>query len=337
MLFEELPMIQGLWGLLILGLFLWWGRGYRLKRLHRFAQPHLMNLLTLNDNHKIDKIKRIFLLLSFFFSVLALARPQWGFEWREIKRQGLDIYLAVDISKSMLTEDVRPNRLERTKLAIKDLLKSLKGDRVGLIAFAGESFLICPLTVDYGGFLLSLNDLNEKTISRGGTNMGKAMEEAIKGYEKVPGLNKAVIMITDGDNLEGDPLSVAKKAKEKGIKVYCVGIGTKEGDLIRVLNEKGEYEFLKDAQGNVVKSRLNESPLQQIALTTEGIYVRASGAEFGLDFIYEKELAKFEKREFESKMEKKYFERFQIPLSIAFLFLLWEIILVPRTQALKHS
>ncbi|MBF0569914.1 MAG: VWA domain-containing protein, partial [Candidatus Omnitrophica bacterium] len=265
-----------------------------------------------------------------FFAVIALARPQWGFEWLDVKREGLDIFLAIDTSKSMLTQDVKPSRLERTKLAVKDLLKKLKGDRIGLIAFAGDAFLVCPLTTDYSGFLLSLDDLGVGTVPRGGTDIGKAIQEALKGYEDVPSQYKAVVILTDGDNLEGDPLNWARVASGKKIKISTIGIGTQDGELVRVEDDKGEKGFLKGPDGNFVKSHLNEQLLKEIAAATGGAYVRSSGAEFGLDYLYENELAKMERRDIESRIEQKYYDRFQIPLAIAFIFLLAETMLLTR-------
>jgi len=224
----------------------------------------------------------------------------------------------------MLTEDVKPNRLERSKLAVKDLVKKLQGDRVGLVAFAGSAFLVCPLTVDYSGFLLALDDLNTQTIPSGGTAIASVIQESIKSYDKIPSKYKAIVIITDGENLQGDPIVVAKEAKKNGIKISCIGIGTREGELIRIVNEGGQQEFLKDKEGHFVKSRLNEKLLQEIALTTDGMYIRASGAQFGLDTIYEKRLSKMEKREFKSQMDKRYHERFQIPLALAFVLLIAE-------------
>ncbi len=297
----------------------------------RFA-GNLLPEIAKSFSYKKQIWKYTLLVCIFIFSIFALARPQWGFQWQEIKRQGLDIIVAVDTSKSMLTQDVKPNRLERTKLAVKDLLKKLDGDRVGLIAFAGDAFWVSPLTIDYSGFTLSLNDLNINTIPRGGTDISSAIREALRGYEKVPAKYKSVIIITDGENLEGDPLVAAEKAKEKGIKIYCIGIGTREGELVRVQNDQGEFEFLKDGQGNFIKSRLNENILREIAQITGGAYVRAGGVDFGLDVIYERQLAKMEKREFESKMEKRYYERFQVPLLLALIFLIAETLLSTRKK-----
>ncbi|MBF0484198.1 MAG: VWA domain-containing protein [Candidatus Omnitrophica bacterium] len=267
------------------------------------------------------------LLLVLFFSILALTRPQWGFSWEKIKRQGLDIVLVVDVSKSMLSQDVKPNRLERTKLAIRDLLTNLKGDRVGLVAFAGGAIPICPLTVDYGGFVMALNNLNFDVVSRGGTNLERGIDEAIKGYAQSNRKYKAIIVITDGENWDGDPLKSAKDAKELGIKIFTIGIGTREGDLIPVKTEEGDQEFLKDKDGNFVKTHLNENLLENIAAITQGAYVKASGTEFGLNLIYDKYLFGWEKQEFETKLEKKYFERFQIPLALAVIFLIFDTIL----------
>ncbi len=311
-----------LWLLIPFAVFLTWGLKRRRQKMSLFIEERLLPEIVEGwDNFRSNKRSNILIILAIAFSILAMARPQWGFEWRKIKRQGLDIFVVVDVSKSMLTADVKPNRLQRTKLAVQDLIKELKGDRIGLIAFAGDAFLVCPLTEDYSGFMLSLDDLGIDTVPRGGTNIGRAIEEAIKGYKDTPAKYKVVIVITDGENLEGDPIAVAKKAKKQGIKVYCIGVGTKEGELVQVPDGRGGMEFLKDNKGNFVKSRLNERLLERIALITGGVYVKSSGANFGLDLIYKKELSKLEKRDIESRLEKRYHERFQIPLAIALVLL----------------
>lgn len=324
MKFAQPQLLNFLWLVPVIAAFLIWAyRQYR-QRIFRFVEHKLFHH-AVNDFHwPALKTKMFLLLMVFVFSVMALARPQWGFEWQEVKRQGVDLLVVVDVSKSMLTQDVKPNRLERTKLAIRDLVKKLKGDRIGLVAFSGDAFLMCPLTVDYNGFLLSLNDLSTRSVPRGGTNIGRAIEEAMKNYDDTPNQYKAVIIVTDGDDLEGDPVKQALKAKEAGVKIYTIGIGTKEGELIQISNEYGQSDFLKDQNGNYVKSRLNENLLQEISLKTDGAYVKASGAQFGLDLVYEREISKFEKREFESSMQKKYHERFQFPLGIAFILLVME-------------
>ena len=312
------------WIILGLAAFIMWAFRRKRSAMNRFAEPELLNQLALAVNFKRQRLKYIIIITALIFTILALMRPQWGFQWQEVKRRGLDILIAIDTSKSMLATDMKPNRLMRSKLAVKDLIKKLKGDRIGLIAFSGSSFLQCPLTVDYNGFLLALNDLNTGTIPMGGTNISSAMRLAAESYEGDASKYKILVIITDGEDHQGESLRLAEELKKQGIKVFCVGVGTKEGDLIQIVDRNGKRSFLKDKKGNVVKSRLNEEVLQRIALTTGGTYVRSSGAEFGLDLIYEERLSKMEKREIKAQMSKLYYERFQIPLFIALLFLIIE-------------
>jgi len=240
------------------------------------------------------------------------------------------------VSRSMLTQDVSPNRLERARLAVKDLIGRLKGDRIGLIVFAGDAFLACPLTSDYGGALMSLEAVDTRSVPRGGTNIASTIREALRIYDE-GGMNHQVfVILTDGENLEDDPLALARQAKEKGIRIYTIGIGTGEGELIRVPDGQGGYEFLKDDQGNFIKSRLNEGLLQEIAVSTGGLYVRSGGAQFGLDVIYEREFSKLEKVELERRMERRYFERFQWPLSVAVIFLILETALPVRKRQIEE-
>jgi len=327
------PMILAwLWALVPLALFFVWAYHRRQKRLQRFIQQNLVNQVASGYQPKRFRTKAIFLLSVFTFSILALARPQWGFEWQPVKREALDILIAIDTSKSMLTQDVRPNRLARAKLSIQDLLKKVNGDRIGIIAFAGDAFLVCPLTVDYSGVLLTMEDLDVNTISRGGTCIQAAIEVALKEYRDVPSQYKVLVILTDGENLEGDALSAAREARRAGIRIYTIGLGTREGELIQVEDVFGQKQFLKDQEGNFVKSRLNETLLQDLALSTNGIYIRASGAESGLDTVYDRELSRLEKREIESSMEKKYHDRFQYPLTLALLLLVVETCLTATSK-----
>lgn len=307
-----------------LALFYSWAFSRRKAAIEKFAQKGILQELLSSQNTRKQKIKIAFCLWAVMLSLLALLRPQWGFHWEEVKRKGLDILIALDTSKSMLAEDIKPNRLERAKLAIRDFTKSLRGDRVGLIAFSGSAFLQCPLTIDYGGFLLTLDSLDSEAIPQGGTSISSAIKEALRGYEGGEKKYKVLIVITDGEYHEGDPQKAAEEARKAGIAIFCIGLGTKEGELIPVINEAGQREFLKDRQGNVVKSRLDEATLQKIALTTGGAYLRSTSAEFGLELLYREKLSKMEKRELKGKMNKRYEERFQIPLTLALLLFLIE-------------
>ncbi len=299
-----------------------------------FARKGLLDELTHSLDRKKQRLKIIFISASVLLIIISLMRPQWGFQWQELKRSGLDILIAIDTSNSMLAEDVKPNRLERSKLAVKDLVKKLRGDRIGLIAFAGSAFLQCPLTVDYSGFMLSLDALDVNTIPRGGTSITSAVRMALDSYEGGMKKYKILVIITDGEDNEGNPVEWAEKAKEKGIKIFTIGIGTKEGELIPVTDESGSRIFLRDRKGNVVKTRLDETTLQKIALATGASYVKATGAEFGLDLIYEKKLSGMEKREIKNRMIKKYKERFRIPLTLALLLLVLEPFIRERRKEL---
>ncbi|MBL7071387.1 MAG: VWA domain-containing protein [Candidatus Omnitrophica bacterium] len=324
MRFAQSYYAYGFWVIIALIIFFLWAHRKRSSIMRVFADERLLGELTGSVNFRRQALKSAIIITLLLLGVLALMRPQWGFQWREVKRKGLDILIAIDTSKSMLAADVKPNRLERSKLAVKDLIKKLEGDRIGLIAFSGSAFIQCPLTVDYGGFSLALNNLDVDTIPLGGTSISSAIKEAMKSYEGQDSKYKVLVIITDGEDHEGGLVAIAEKAKKDNIKIFCIGIGTKEGELIRVDGEGGSKTFLKDRDGNIIKSRLNEKVLRQIALTTGGTYVRSSGAEFGLDLIYEEKLSKMEKREIKAQMSKFYHERFQIPLAFALILLMAE-------------
>jgi len=324
MRFGNIHLAYLLWFIVVIVLFYLWSLRRKTKAMGEFAQEDLMQELTQGLSRRRQRLKLFLIVGGLSLLLFSLVRPQWGFHWQEIKRRGLDIIVAIDTSNSMLAEDVRPNRLERSKLAVKDLIRELKGDRIGLIAFSGEAFLVCPLTIDYNGFVLSLDSIDAGAIPTGGTSISSAIEEARRGYQGTEKKYKVLIIITDGEDHIGDAVKIAKEASRQGIKIFCIGIGTKGGELIPVSDQKGQRGFLKDSKGNFVKSRLSEDVLKKIALNTGGSYIRATGAEFGLDLIYEQKLSKMEKRELEGKMEKRYEERFQIPLSVAFLLLILE-------------
>lgn len=310
----------------------WLAGRSRERALKRFASKDALKEISGTFDPGKRKRKNILLVAAVLVTVIALMRPQWGFKWQEVTREGLEIMIALDTSNSMLAEDVKPNRLSRAKLAIMDLVKKLKGDRIGLVVFSGTAFLQCPLTVDYDGFLLSLDDVDVDSIPVGGTSISKAIYKSIESFEGGKSQEKILIVITDGEDLEGGVDAAIQKARAYGVKIFCVGIGSKEGEFIPVNVSGGQKRFLKGPDGNVVKTRLMEEPLQRMALETGGMYVRATGAEFGLDLIYEEKLSKLEKQEFKSRMEKRYNEKFQIPLILAFLLVLCEPLLTDRKK-----
>lgn len=307
----------------------------RRSLMERFAAKNLMGEMAATASTTLRVVRMAVVALALFFALLALARPQWGFVWEETKRSGLDIMIAIDVSKSMLATDVKPNRLERSKFAVKDLVKQLNGDRLGLIAFAGTSFLQCPLTIDYNGFLLALDDLTTSTIPRGGTSITSAIREAIDAFKGPEKKYKVLVIITDGEDFEGDALAAAKQAADMGIKIYCVGVGTTEGELIPVSNDAGGRGYLADRSGAVVKTRLNEELLKKIAISTGGSYVHATQSEFGLTLLYDRSISKLEKRDIDAKMRRHYKERFQYFLALAIILLFIEPLLPERRMVAR--
>ncbi len=315
----------------VLILVLVWAYQARRRALERFAV--LPERLTASVNRAARRWRAVLLVAGILFGALALAQPRWGFEWREVKRKGVDVFVLLDVSKSMLTEDVRPNRLAQAKFACEDLLNKLEGDRIGLIAFAGTAFVQCPLTVDYEAFRLTLRDANPAVIPRGGTAIGAAIRTAMKAFEVGEGRDRAIVLITDGESTEGDTLAAADEAEKAGVHIYAIGVGTKDGELIPVREEGKAMEFLKDREGKVVKSRLDEETLKQLALKTQGIYVRSASGDFGMDTVYEKGIAQLQRTAAEAKLQKRYFERFQWPLGIGFALLVLEAFVRDRRKS----
>lgn len=323
-----LPLIYASASALVI--FYIWAMMRRRLLIERFADKRLVGNIAPTASTIMRILKCAVISLAVILALIALARPQWGFVWEETKYSGIDMLVAIDVSKSMLATDVKPNRLERSKFAVKDLVKKLNGDRIGLIAFSGTSFLQCPLTIDYNGFLLALDDLGIGTIPRGGTSITSAIKEAMDIFKGPDKKYKILVIITDGDDLEGDALNAAKEASDLGIKIYCVGVGSQEGDIIPVVKENGERGYVADRSGQVVKSALNEDLLKKIAISTGGNYVHATQAEFGLVLLYDKSISKLEKRDIEAKMRKHSQERFQYFLAFAVLLLLLEPLLPDR-------
>ena len=334
MIFSNLKYAHFFWLVPLLIIFYIWAFRSKRKALGSFAQQHLIPVLTSTVNWRNQKLKALLVILALCFLIFALIGPRWGFEWHEIKREGIDIIVAIDTSRSMLTQDVKPSRLERSKLAVEELLDLLQGDRIGLVAFAGGSFLQCPLTLDYGAFAIALDAVDTKIIPQGGTSISAAIKTAAEAFENKEKKHKALILITDGESHVGDPVEAAEEAAEQGIRIFCVGVGDKDGALIPIVDRNGNIVFLKDRKGQVVMSKLDETILQKIALTTNGGYVHASATQFGLDMIYNEKIAAMEKRELESKRRKRYEERYQLPAVIALGFLCLEAFLGERRRRL---
>ena len=308
----------------------------REKRLLDLVSAEIVTVLAPERSAKRLRVKNLLWLLAATMALMAFARPQWGFHWEEVKRRGLDLVVVLDTSNSMLAEDIKPNRLQQAKWGIKDLLAKLQGDRIGLVTFAGSSFLQCPLTIDYAAFLMSLEDVYVGIIPRGGTAIEQAVRTAMNSFEKAGEADRAIVLITDGEDHEGKPLSLITELKKRNIRIYAVGVGTLDGELIPAHDEASQAGFLKDRSGNVIKSALKEDVLQRLALDTGGTYVRSAPGDFGLDRIFEHGIAELKRDEKESRMAKAYEERFGWFLAASFLLLVIEALLGERVRRPKE-
>jgi Ca-activated chloride channel family protein len=279
-----------------------------------------------------ERLKMILFTIAMGFVVLALARPQWGGETVMMKRQGIDLFIALDTSISMLAEDMRPNRLEQAKRAIADLVEKLGGDRVGLVAFAGEALTVCPLTLDHGTVLLLLESMGPTSVSKPGTNVAAAIQRARESFVAGERKHKALLLVTDGESHEGEVLAEAEKAAADGLVIYTIGIGSPDGEPIPQRDEAGRVTgYKKDRQGSVISTRLDQNTLQRVAAQTSGQYHRATPQGFELDAVYD-DLQSMEKKELEGSLATSYEERFRWPLTLGLLLLVVELLLPVRRR-----
>ena len=315
---------QWFWALLGLPLLvLLFGRAERrsAQRLHAFVSPRLVPELT----GKVDRMRRYLRfalqLAALALGIVSLAQPRWGYSFEEARRKGIDLLCAVDTSRSMLSNDVQPNRLERVKLATQDLINQLEGDRVGLIAFAGRAFIQAPLTIDYGAVVEAINDLSTETIPEGGTNISEAITLAIKTYGKSATGNRALVIFTDGEELSGDALKTAKAAADAGVRIFTVGVGTPQGSLIPIQAQSAQSAFVKDAQGQVVKSKLDEKRLREIAETAEGFYLHLENGPHTMQQLIGEGVGKMKAADIDVRLARRPIERYEWPLGFAVLAL----------------
>ena len=267
------------------------------------------------------KSNTILTVFSVFFLILALTQPRWGYYWKDFTQKGVDIIIALDVSNSMLAQDIKPTRLERAKHKIADLLNMIEGDRIGLVAFAGTSYLQCPLTLDYSAAHIFLNAIDTQLIPVQGTAIGDAIRTSIKAFDKQDIRSRAIILITDGEDHSGDALLSAKWAKEHETKIFAIGIGREIGAPIPN-SGSGVSGFKKDKDGEVILTKLDESTLQQMAVETGGSYVRSVTGDMDLQKIYLENIKhKVEKKEIKTERRRIWHERFQWMIFIALLCL----------------
>ncbi|WP_346857393.1 VWA domain-containing protein [uncultured Draconibacterium sp.] len=330
--------IEYLWGLLIiplLTLFFILSRISRRRALKKFGQQEIISHLMPFSSRNRPVFKFMLLMLALAFFITGIARPQFGSKLKTVKREGVELIIALDVSNSMMAEDIQPNRLERAKRAISRLVDRLKDDKIGLIVFAGDAYTQLPITSDYNSAKLFLNSVNTQIVPKQGTAIGAAIDLARRSFTPNGEANKAIIIITDGENHEDDAISSAKAAVEEGIIVHTIGMGLPSGSPIPVLRN-GQTDYLKDRDGNVVVTKLNEQMLEQISAAGEGIYVRANNAQVGLNALFD-EINKMEKQEMESKTFSEYDDQFQYFFAVGlFLLLLEYVILERKNKYLKN-
>lgn len=330
--FAHSHMLPLLWLIPLLVIFL--AVAFRRKRraLTTFIHHDLLEQLTSSVSRRKQTLKVALLVLAALLTVLALARPQYGKKLQMSKRKGIDIVIVMDTSESMLAEDIKPNRLQRAKHEVSTLIDRLQGDRVALVAFAGQSFIQCPLTLDYGAAKMFLDIIDTNLIPEPGTAIGKAIERAAGVFDQQERKYKVMILITDGEDHRSDPVAAAKKAAEEGIRIYTIGVGSPGGVPIPIRGQQGGLlEYKKDRFGETVMSKLDEIALQNIALEADGKYFRATMGEMELDRILE-DLSKLERRELKSRELTLGEDRYQFFVLATVLLLTAEAMLGDRKR-----
>jgi Ca-activated chloride channel homolog len=334
---------EWLWGLLLvpllIALFLH-AENRGLERLQQFVSPRLLPQLAGTVNRPRRIMRFGLQLFGLALAIVSLAQPRWGYTFEDVKRKGLDLLIAVDTSRSMLSNDVQPNRLERVKLAIQDLIDELQGDRVGLIAFAGRAFLQAPLTIDYDAVIEAVSDLDTKTIPEGGTQVSSAITLATQSFGKSAMGNRALIIFTDGEEsneLTSEALKTAKAAADAGVRIFTVGVGTPQGSLIPITGDDGQTSFVKDSAGQVHKSKLDEKRLREVAEATGGFYLHLENGLRSMQQIENEGLVKMQAAEMDVRLSRRPIERYEWPLSGALIALALSILVRERKRVRERA
>jgi Ca-activated chloride channel family protein len=302
---------------------------FRKKRaILRMGDPALISRLMPDLSRLRPAIKFTLQLFAITMVIIILARPQFGSKLEEVKKEGAEVIIALDVSNSMLAGDIQPDRLTRAKQALTRLIDNLDNDRIGLIVFAGDAYTQIPITTDYVSAKMFLNAIGPDMVPKQGTAIGAAIDLGMKSFSPGEGKSKAMIIITDGENHEDDPVSSAAEAAKAGIVIHTIGIGSEDGVPVPV-TVNGKKEFLKDIDGNTVISKLDEDILKKIAIASGGSYVRANNSNIGLDEIFS-EINKMKKQEMESTVYTEYNDQFQIFAAISIFLLILDFIIMER-------
>ena len=298
---------------------------FRAKRLRRFGDQALVEKLMPSYSKAKVWLRLSLFAIAFMFFILGISRPQMGAILKEHKTRGAEVMVVLDVSNSMLAQDYSPNRLERAKLAISRMVDKLRDDRIGLIVFAGNSFVQLPITTDYVSAKMFLSSISTESVPIQGTAMGEAISTALRSFSAQSDKSRAIIVITDGENHEDDPVAAARQAAELGVRVFTIGVGSPQGTMIPM----GDGEYLEDRDGNPVVTRLDDKVLQEVADAGKGLYVHAGNREFGLDPVIE-EISRMDDEEYNSIVFEEYDELYMYFLAVAFFFLVLEMLIGDR-------
>ena len=298
------------------------------KALNRLGDKNLIGKLVPELSRARTLIKFILQVIVILSVIIMIARPQFGSKIEDVKKQGVEVIIALDVSNSMLAEDIQPDRLTRAKQAISRLVDNLDNDKIGLIVFAGDAYTQIPVTTDYASAKMFLSTISPDMVPKQGTAIGAAINLGVRSFSPGEGKSKAMIIITDGENHEDDPVSAAEEAAKAGIVIHTIGIGSTEGVPIQV-SVNGKKDYLKDAEGNTVITKLDEDILKKIAIAANGNYVRANNSNIGLDEIFS-EIKKMKKQDLESSVYTEYNDQFQIFAFIAIFLLLADFLIMER-------
>ena len=323
-----------LWALLIIPILLilfWLAMRWRKNALSKFGEFSLVNKLVPDLSFNKQRLKFLLYLGAIGFTIIGLANPQVGSKLEKVKVQGVDVMIAIDVSKSMLAEDLSPNRLDVAKRLVSKLIEKLGNDRIGLIIFAGNAYLQMPLTVDYSAAKIFLKTINTDLVPTQGTALGQAIELAKENFDQEQNKFKALVLITDGENHETGAIDAAEDAHEEGVVIHTLGIGSEEGAPIPEFNRGNKVGYKKDKAGNVVNSKIQEDVLVEIAESTGGNYFRVKGSQGEIPKIIN-QLKDMEKKDFEDRVFTDYADQFQYFLFIALLLLLLEFFISERSK-----
>lgn len=314
-----------------------WSQSRQRRALANLGEGALIRRLTASVNWRGRRWQAVLRLSALALLLVALARPQWGTESQEIDQEGLQLIVALDVSQSMLADDIKPSRLERAKLEIADLTKRLNGDEIGLVLFSGASFVQVPLTTDYSTALNYLESAGPQSISRAGTVIGEAIRTAAEAYDDKLASQKVLILMTDGEDSETDPLDAAREAAAADILVYAIGFGTPEGSPVPETSPFGQVIGLKtDAQGNPVISRMDETMLAQVADATGGRYFRAQADGRELDQLLD-EIDSLQRAQLQSRVTVRHIERYQGFLAAGLIALVFSELIPDRITARANA